>query len=72
MLFNTDVDFATLSDDQLDVILEWTQSIREASESAGLPAYVAECDERLNKIYGEITQRICSDPEYDEWYNSTL
>ena len=72
MLFNTDVDFATLSDDQLDVILEWTQSIREASESAGLPAYVAECDERLNQIYGEITQRVCSDPEYMEWIKSTL
>ena len=72
MLFNTDVDFATLSDDQLDVILEWTQSIREASESAGLPAYVAECDERLNQIYGEITQRVCADPEYTEWLKSTL
>jgi hypothetical protein len=72
MLFNTELNFATLTDEQLDVVLEWTQSIREASENANLPEYVAQCDERLNKIYGEITQRLCSDPEYGEWFKTTL
>jgi hypothetical protein len=67
MLFQTNVELATMSDEQLDVVLEWTQSIREASENAGLPEYVAQCDDRLNAIFDEMIHRMCSDPEYDEW-----
>lgn len=68
-LFPTPVELGTLDDERLNVLMEWTESIREASESAGLPDYVQMCDERISAIHYEMVCRMCDTDEYREWLN---